>query len=162
MSMTGEYRRLNATSLEDLLGKVRHDPEAFSIYLYSELHRFNKRDPTLSIGKGWHGIHFILNGDPDEINSLAGSVVYGGQEVGADMSYGPVRYMTPSQVQNVSKALEAITEEEFKARFDPAAFRAADILWQLQSGTRSQTRTTPPSGGSSSPSPGCSRYLRCR
>lgn len=127
MSMTGEYHRLTATSLEDLLGRVRHDPEAFSIYLYSELRRFDKRDSTLSIGKGWHGIHFVLNGDPDEINSLAGSVVYGGQEVGADMSYGPVRYMTPSQVQNVSKALEAITEEEFKARFDPAAFRAADI-----------------------------------
>ena len=127
MSMTGEYRRVTATQLEDLLGKVAQSPDAFSDHLYSEERRFDKQEPALSIGKGWQGIHFILNGDPDEVTSVAGSVVYGGQEVGADMSCGPVRYMTPSQVRSVSEALEAITEVGFKARFDQAAFRAADI-----------------------------------
>ena len=127
MSMTGEYYRITVTQLEDLLGKVAHNPEAFSDYLYAEPRQFDKKDPRLSIGKGWQGIHFILNGDPDEVTSVAGSVIYGGQEVGADMSYGPVRYMTPSQVQSVSETLELITEEEFNARFDPVVFRAADI-----------------------------------
>ena len=127
MSMTGEYRRLTAKQLEDLLDQVRNDPEVSASFLYFDTRQFEGEGAKLSVGKGWQGLYFILNGDPDEITTVEGNAVYGGQEAGADVSYGPVRYMTSTQVRDVSRALETVAEDDFKARFDPEAFRAADI-----------------------------------
>ncbi len=127
MSMTGEFRRITGWQLDDLLEQVRHDPEAFAVYLYPPVRRFEPPDPTLSIGKAWHGVHFLLNRHPDEITCGAGRAVFGGKAAGADLSCGPVRYMTPRQVREVASALQSVAEAEFKSGFSPALFRAADI-----------------------------------
>lgn len=125
--MTGEFRRIMSWQLEELLERVRHDPEAFADFLYPQMRTFDPPDPELSVGKGWHGIHFLLNGEPYKVTSVAGRAVFGGHEAGADLSYGPVRYMEPSEVKAVAEALRGIREEEFKSRFNPQGFREAGI-----------------------------------
>lgn len=74
MSMTGEFRRITSWQLEELLERVRHDPEAFADFWHPQTRTFDSPDLELSIGKGWHGIHFLLNGDPYEVTSVAGRV----------------------------------------------------------------------------------------
>ena len=41
--------------------------------------------------------------------------------------YGPARYLTPAEVGAVADALIPITSETLRARFDPEAFREAEI-----------------------------------
>jgi hypothetical protein len=83
---------------------------------------------SVSLEKSWHGIHFVLTGSAWEgdppLNVIAGGGVPVGQE---DVGYGPARYVDPAQVRELDRALEAISEEEFSRRFDPAALEEAEI-----------------------------------
>jgi len=81
----------------------------------------------VSVDKAWHGLHFLLCGDPWRGEPPLSHVVMGGEEVGEDQGYGPTRYVVPSEVQEVALALSDISERELEARFDAEAMNRADI-----------------------------------
>ncbi len=82
---------------------------------------------ALSIEKSWQAIHYILNGDPWQGTGPLGNTVLGGREIGEDLGYGPARFLTPEQVKETSKALDAFTPEQFTERLRDADFEANDI-----------------------------------
>jgi hypothetical protein len=82
---------------------------------------------SLDIGKSWHGIHFVLNGDPWKGNPPLSNVVLGGKEVGEDLGYGAPRLLKPEEVKEVATALEKINEKEFSDLFKQRKFAGADI-----------------------------------
>ena len=125
MGMIGNYRRLTADQLNHLL---RHEDQLDS-FLYDQevpLHLVSDVD------KAWHGIHFLLNGDPWEGEGPLYDAVLGGEAIGeTDGDYGPTRYLTPDGVRATAEALPA--PEEFIARYAPTELNDAEIypvVWE--------------------------------
>jgi hypothetical protein len=75
---------------------------------------------SISLDKAWHGVHYLLCGEPDSDSSIAGQAVIGGTEIGDDLGYGPARYFEASEVADIACELSRPTlEAEMAARFDP-------------------------------------------
>ena len=125
MSMIGEYRRISLGQLYELQDALKDNPEAISEFLDPE-ESADESASKLEIAKAWHGIEFLLygneNGPPSPLN-----IVMGGTEIGDEFGYGPIRYLLPDQVKEVSRTLNVLDKAELRKQFDPAAFEAADI-----------------------------------
>ncbi len=99
---------------------------------YLEKRRGRSIDPAdvgeiLDLEKAWHGVHFLLCGDPESGPSSLGSAVLGGSAVGPDRGYGPARLLSSGEVRAVAKALALLAPSEIMRRYDPAALRRAKI-----------------------------------
>lgn len=89
----------------------------------------------LRIDKSWHGIHFLLTGSAWGGKPPLSNAVNGGKEFGPDLGYGPARFLTPDQVKEVAAALDEITKETLRARFNPKAMTEAEIYsWHEDEG----------------------------
>jgi hypothetical protein len=84
-------------------------------------------EQVLELGKAWHGVHYLLTGDPDGGEAPLALAIFGGVELGPDLGYGPPRVLEPDEVRDVSAALDALPAEALRARFSPAQFEAAEI-----------------------------------
>lgn len=83
---------------------------------------------ALSLQKSWHGLHYILTGDPVQGDPPLDFLLAGGAEVGdEDVGYGPARIFDPTSVANIDNALTKFSETDLDARFDPAAMEVAQI-----------------------------------
>ncbi|MER7002836.1 YfbM family protein [Dactylosporangium sp. NPDC000555] len=119
-------RRLSADELREVL----EDPAKVDELLYGDLDddEAEMPDPALDLDKSWHGIHYLLTGTPWEIGSdAAGAAILGGDEIGEDGGYGPARLLRPDAVRGIAAALDGLSIEVLRARFDPQAMTAADI-----------------------------------
>ena len=137
MSMTGEYRRIAPSQLYDLQEALQRDPYAVTAFLHPEERSYEKPDPKLQIGKAWHGLHFLLNGKAWEGEPPLFNAVLGGTEIGDDLGYGAMRYLTPEQVKEVAAVLNQVQEPELRSRFDASAFTQARIYpqgWEKSNG----------------------------
>jgi hypothetical protein len=79
--------------------------------------------PRLSLDKNWHGVHYLLCGNPEPDTSLLSKAVLGGNPLGDDdegfSGYGPARYINAAEVAQLSEALNnPELEPEASARFD--------------------------------------------
>jgi len=123
MSMTGNYIRITPVQL----GEFQNKPEEVVDFIFDGMED-EVDDRRLYIDKTWHGIHFLLNGDPWEGEPPLLNAVLGGEEIGTeDPGYGPPRYLTTEQVKEVAGALSQIPDTEIRSRFDPERFTKADI-----------------------------------
>lgn len=91
-----------------------------------------KQRPQLSLDKEWHGVHYLLCGEPEPAESLLSQAVLGGKPLGDDdegfSGYGPARCFSSSEVAQLSEALaQPETEAGAKARFDPAKMNKLQI-----------------------------------
>lgn len=82
---------------------------------------------ALDLEKDWHGIHFLLNGDPWKITSKAGLAILGGAEFGDDLGYGKAKYLSPDEVRSISKSLEKLPSDYMASKFSIDALEKADI-----------------------------------
>jgi hypothetical protein len=77
----------------------------------------------LSLHKSWHCLHFLLTGKSwEKAEPPLGNAIMGGVEIPDRqqvMGYGPVRYLTPSQVDDVASALASYPIEKKAEAFDP-------------------------------------------
>ena len=120
MGMIGGYKRISQEQLDELL----QSPDALEELLFGD----EEADPhQLDVDKAWHGLHFLLNGEPWSGEGPLFNAVLGGTPIGEDMGYGPVRYLTPQEVRETAQALQQLNDADLRSRFDPAAFAAADI-----------------------------------
>jgi hypothetical protein len=83
--------------------------------------------PALDLAKNFNAIHFILDGSAYEITSIAGQAIFGGQEIGENLGYGPARFLTSEEVKVVATELAQISEADFRAKFDPVALKEEAI-----------------------------------
>jgi hypothetical protein len=104
----------------------------------------------ISLGKAWHGVHYLLCGDVEPGSAIPSQAVMGGVEVGEDrvevgedLGYGPARYFEAGEVNQIAQALgSASLEAEMIARFDPAkmtslgiypgGWKAGDVDWLME------------------------------
>lgn len=82
---------------------------------------------AVDLDKAWHGVHYLLTGSTGEDGTVLGMAVMGGDPLGDDLGYGPVRLLGPEQVRRVAAALAALDHEQVKLRFNRFALRALKI-----------------------------------
>jgi hypothetical protein len=99
---------------------------------------------SLSMEKAWHGVHYLLCGQPEPNGAILSLAILGGIEVGEDFSgYGPARYFAIDSVKEIVTQLgRRNLEGEMSARFDPArmsslgiypnGWKAADLAWLME------------------------------
>lgn len=130
MSMIAHYRRLTMQQLAAL----QNAPESIAGFLYADDASGDSEEQSLDIDKSWHAIHFLLNGEAWEGDQPFFDVVLGGMPLGdVEIGYGPVRFLTPSEVQSVASVLTTITANDLRTRFDLDALAAAEIypnVWE--------------------------------
>ena len=119
MSMIGCYMSLTREDVQKLVEDEN--------YVEDLLEDGGGDRQTLEIEKSWQGIHFVLNGDPWDGSGPLHNAVLGGKEIGEDLGYGPARLLTPDEVTETARALEAISVQEFQKRTESSDFSSADI-----------------------------------
>lgn len=120
-----------AVTKEQFDGLIMH-PDSVPAMLYPEQ---GAGLPTgrLDIDKAWHGIHFLLTASEWEGEPPWSWVILGGTAIGPDVGYGPARYLSPDQVNEVAQALASLSRNELAERFDPVAMDNAGIypeIWE--------------------------------
>lgn len=86
---------------------------------------------AIDVDKAWHALSAITAPGPDPLHGIEHpdplDPILGGREFGDDLGYGAARHLDPEQVRAVHVHLEALTDEQARARFDPAAFTEAGV-----------------------------------
>jgi hypothetical protein len=81
----------------------------------------------LDLDTEWHGLHYLLNQDAwgDEPRHF---LTGGGTELaGSDVGHGPARVLSPAQTRLARDHVRSLSDQDLRARFDPAAMRALKI-----------------------------------
>ncbi|EEF60679.1 YfbM family protein [Pedosphaera parvula] len=140
MSIEAGYWRVTPEEFKGLLS----DPKAAGSFFGNDLESLDDPEALLvaieereasgrhlSVGTDWHALHFLLTGEGDIWKKIAppplGNVVQGGKETPWECTYGHVRSLTPDEVREVAQALEGISVEELRSRFNVESFNAAQI-----------------------------------
>jgi uncharacterized protein DUF1877 len=113
---------------QDQLTSLSHDEHALQRLLFNA-----GPDVRLTMDKEWGGIQFLLNGNPDSTEGPYGQVIFGGQEIGPDMGYGPARVVSAKQVAEIASHLQSLSAESLRQRYDPKAMTRMDIypdIWE--------------------------------
>ncbi len=67
------------------LDRLSRDPaELFQLLLHGS------PDGRLNMDKEWHGIHFLLTGEPWPVDHPLGMAIFGADDIGDNLGYGPV------------------------------------------------------------------------
>lgn len=124
MSMIGNFLQVTPLELQALID----DPSAVEDFIYPE---DEEHENCMDVDKAWHGIHFLLSGDPWGGNLPLANVVLGGTEIGDDVGYGPARYITADDVRTVADAISDVTPQELAKRYDPSALKKHEIYPEI-------------------------------
>jgi len=87
----------------------------------------------LTLDKEWHGIHFLLTGEPVPDDRPLGMVIFGADDVGDNLGYGPARSVSVEQVHQVATELCRVSAGDLRARYDATAMARAMIypdVWE--------------------------------
>jgi hypothetical protein len=119
MSMIGNFRMSSDAEIQSLLA----EPETIQSLLYPESGEPAQGVCEMDVDKAWQAIHFLLCGHPWEGEHPLNFVVSGGTPVGdVDVGYGPARVFTSAEVVEIAEALQPITKDHLRAKFDSKVF----------------------------------------
>lgn len=118
MGMIGCLARIEQNDLEQMLKD--------SSLLETKLDELmeNESPEQIDLDKSWEAIFYLLTGygiaDIDKAQAPLSWAIFSGQVVDEeqDLGYGPGNYVTAEQVKQVDAALQSISEEEMRRRFD--------------------------------------------
>lgn len=88
------------------------------------------REKALCLDKSWQGIHYLLTGVAEGGGPPLSWTVRGDKEIPDIeklLGYGPARFLTPTQVKSVSRALTVFTRDKFLQGFEAKTMVAAKI-----------------------------------
>jgi len=111
--------RLSKNQLDDILDDK---------YLGTLMEQWRDTDHFINIDKAWHGIHYLLTNSSMWGPIPARWTIFGDIKIPEfEKDYVRASYLKPSQVSKVNNFLSKIPEEEFKRRYNPNKFEAAEI-----------------------------------
>jgi Domain of unknown function (DUF1877) len=128
MGMIGCFAPVPTETLNQLLS----DPESIEDYLYPN--DGDDEPPNyFDVDKAWHGIHYLVTGQAYGGAYPLSLATTGGEEFGPEIGYGPARFLTASQVVEVSEAISSLTVDVLNHRFNPQDMEAKkiypDVIW---------------------------------
>lgn len=107
-----------AVSPAELSDLRRHPDRVFEV-LSPEDGEGPRPPVSVDLDKAWHGLHYLLTGDPWDGDPPLCWAILGGEPIGDDTGYGPPRYLIPDQVAAIASALDRATHDDLLRRFDP-------------------------------------------
>jgi len=114
MGMLATVRQLEEAQLRALL----QNPDTVLDFVQQRVAAAEELD----LDKAWHGLHYLLTGDAWGDEEPLCFLLNGGEQIGTeedhDVGYGPARGIMPGQVKEFAQALAAISEPEFRKRYD--------------------------------------------
>ena len=125
MGMTASFVAVSPDQLETF----KADATALPDFFFERLSQSTaeKTSDAVDIDKSWAAIHFMLTGTPWGGEPPESQPILGGAEIGEDMGYGPLRYLTPAEVQSAHRVLAQLPVTELKKRFIPAKLEEAEV-----------------------------------
>lgn len=125
MSMIGNYLMVE----ERIIGQVQRGEVIIGEIIYNT--EIDEED-YLDIDKSWHAIHYLLCGETWSGDLPLFNVVLGGTVIDdEDVGYGPVRFLTADEVQEVYEAIKGITADDLHSKFNYKEMLEADIYPQF-------------------------------
>ncbi|MCE3226876.1 MAG: hypothetical protein K0S32_1427 [Bacteroidetes bacterium] len=119
MGMIGSYYRVSENEIKEFTGS--RDA------LYEKLPKERYTD----VDKAWDGIFFVLTGkssqDFDDVEGAMKWIVFPDNEMDSGYEGSPYFYSTVTETQEVANALNKITNEEFKSRYNSKALTENDV-----------------------------------
>jgi len=110
MSIAAKYRLVSEAESEDL----NQNPDCLIQLLFPE--KCDASDVrSYDIDKSWQVLHFVLTGTVDANKSLLGQAIFGGEAIGDELDYGPVRFLSACKVREVFVELESV---DFNRKFN--------------------------------------------
>jgi hypothetical protein len=88
---------------------------------------------TFELNQAWHILHFLFSGTNAEGPWPSAFLMSGGEEVGSDQGYGPIRLLTPQLSRAVATFLDAQSFELLDSAYVTSEIEAAEIYWQASS-----------------------------
>ena len=117
----------------ETLQRLRSDEDSIEEFLYPD-DEDSSPPNSIDIDKSWHGIHYLLTGQAEGGEGAVALAVFGGEEFGPEVGYGPARFLLPEQVVQIAGALSKIEASELAKRFNPKDMTAKDIyltpMWE--------------------------------
>jgi Domain of unknown function (DUF1877) len=89
----------------------------------------------LHLDKEWHGIHFLLTGESCTSAHPLAIAIFGSEDIGEDLSYGPARLLSVDQVHEVASALSKVAAQELRHRYNPKSMTEAKVypeVWERE------------------------------
>ncbi|SEM82183.1 protein of unknown function [Luteibacter sp. UNCMF331Sha3.1] len=120
MSMIGRFLCVDAVR-----GRKLASDEAERADLLAEME--GSGEHAFDANKAWHGMHYALVGSAMPNENVLSLVIFGGDEFGDDLGYGPPRYMDPETVRALSSALDGVDVARIVEELDLEAMDAADV-----------------------------------
>lgn len=129
MGIEASYRRLTPKEFE----RLHNDAAYASVYfgydletdeaVYAYFDALEASDRYVDLDKHWQTLHFLFTGNfpydsANKSNTLLHRVFMGGTATPWEATYGMVRYLSVSEVNEMAEALNHISEEDLKSRFD--------------------------------------------
>ncbi|WP_249384139.1 YfbM family protein [Chitinivorax sp. B] len=85
---------------------------------------------TFELNQAWHILHFLFSGTNAEAPWPSGFLMSGGEEIGPDLGYGPIRLLVPEHSRAVAVFLEAQSFKLMDAAYVASKIEAAEIYWK--------------------------------
>jgi hypothetical protein len=122
MGMVACFTSLSPADLQ----RLRDDPGEIDEFLYPD--DGDSEPPNyIDLDKAWHGLHYLLTGEPEGGPEPLSLAIFGGVEFGPEVGYGPARFLTADKVACVAGALSKVTIEELSSKFNPKDMEAKQI-----------------------------------
>jgi hypothetical protein len=81
--------------------------------------------------KMWHGVHYLLTGTAWEGEPPLNFLLAGGREVDIEVGQAPARTHTGAETRAIATALAAVSDDELRARYDPAEMMRLEIYPEI-------------------------------
>ncbi len=89
-------------------------------------------ESRFDLDQAWHVLHFLFTGKNEGGDLPASFIMSGGEELGPDQGYGPVRYFSPPVTATLAKYLSNLKLPEFERGYDAQRIAAAQIYWEVE------------------------------
>jgi len=133
MSMTLTMKAVSDGEIEKLFA----EPQLTFDLLYPEEDDTLDDSSLLDLDKAWHGIHYLLTGTAWEGEPPLNALVVGGTSLpdpDDEWAYGPPRILRSADVRALDQALDAVSDQDLRNRFDAAEMTAKEIypevIWE--------------------------------
>ena len=121
MSMVIYLRRATAADI----ARLTDSPSDFERFAFED---GDQADHIIDFDKAWDALDFLLTGTPRTTDDPLAIIAADGELFGVDEhGFGGFSIISPDRMAAFARALEAVSDEQLAARYDPAAMEREDI-----------------------------------
>ncbi len=118
MSIVAVLAAIDQPTRERLIAEPEEIPE----YLFGK----SEQRHILELNKSWQAIHYMLTGSSGQSRHSLSELMFGGKAMIAADDEAP-RLQDPEQVQQLSVKLQAVSNEDFAAKYNPKMMDASQV-----------------------------------